>query len=393
MSRRQYVFSRIHFPVVLNSTSRANPHSHGERESIHNMAALRAEFAARKESVHEPELPAVPGAFIGQHLPETEHARVGDAAREAARAHHASHIKVLDTDHVETPDKTGSLFRKVVLSAVANPGMQPGHTQALAEPASAAFLSSRERALETGEPLKPPFHVLGIGQMLPIGERGQAVDSQVYPHAVTRLGKRFHGFIQAEARKVTPAAVLGYRNRGGRTRELPGPADTQVPKLGESEVRLLRVPPEGGTGELRALLSPPRLEAGIGRPLLKEVAVGRLQMPEALLERHTGDFLKPPVIRLLLPLGKGRACLGVAHPCLILPVTLFPHLERPVIHIADTPKGLSKGTPLGWTRVEPESVPHLHGTKSSRKTCPKQPKNNKTAIPPGPKGPGFLADQ
>jgi hypothetical protein len=61
-----------------------------------------------------------------------------------------------------------------------------------------------------------------------------------------------------------------------------------VPDLGEGEVQLLPVPLESGTGELGTLLPTLGLKTGIGCPPRKKVAVGGLQVPEALLEGDTG---------------------------------------------------------------------------------------------------------
>jgi len=106
-------------------------------------------------------------------------------------------------------------------------------------------------------------------------------------------------------------AQLGYRDRAGLACEPPGHSDAQVPDLGEGEILLASVPPEGATGELRALLPSPRLEARVGRPLLEEVAEGPLQVPEALLKGDGGNLVKPLALRLLLPASQRGARLSV----------------------------------------------------------------------------------
>src|SRR5271169_1115504 len=313
VSRRQKVLSRILVPVMEGCAPWAGPPAHGERQVLKDVLASRAASAARKEAVHEPELPAVPGAFVGQHPPELEEADVTNAPGHAPAPHHAAHVQVLDAEDAEAPDKVRRQLGKVVPAAVGDPGVQAGDPEPLAPPAAASLRAARQGALQPGQLAQTVAQVPGIGQVLPVGERGQAIDAEIYPHARPGLGKRLHGFIQAEAREVAPGTVLGYRNRAGRARELPGPADAQVPDLGESEASLASVPLEGGTGELRALLPMLRLEAGIGRPLLEEVAVGRLQVPEALLEGNAEGFLEPLAPGFPLPSRKGGARLGVGY--------------------------------------------------------------------------------
>ncbi len=364
MSRRQDVISRILVPIVEGATFGAAPGARGKRQRFDHEPAFRAAFAARKEPVHEPELPAVPGALVGEHLAEGGHAQVANAPGKAFLAHHATHIQILDADHIKASDQVGSKLGEMIPAAVAYPGVEAGNPLALAVPTAASPLTSGKDALQPAQPCELLSEMPGIGHALPVGERRQTVDAEINPHARSGPGKRFHRFVQAETRKVTPSTVLGYRNRAGRTRELPGPADAQVPNLGESEVHLLPVPPEGGTGELGALLPAPRLEAGIGRPLREEVAVGRLQVPEALLEGNTGDIAKPLTATLLFPLGKGGARLAIAHRGFILGVSVFPQTKRPVIDIPDTPESPAEGAPLGSAWVEPESVPDFHSTSA-----------------------------
>ena len=214
-------------------------------------------------------------------------------------------------------------------------------------------------------------------------------DAEIDPHALTSLGKRIHLFVQAEGHEVLPSTVLVYRNRAGLTPELPGPADTQVPNLGQTEVVLLPVPRERGTGELGSLLPVLRLEAGEGRPLREEVAEGHLQVPETLLEGDAGNLVQPDAVGFLLPSRQGGACLTIAERGFILGVTVLAQLERPIVNKADTAEGLPKETPLTGARVATEGLPHFHG-KSVSGSKTQNPSTKSTGIPPTPKGLGFL---
>src|SRR5271157_6486007 len=79
VSRRQEVLGRILVPVMAGRAPWAGPRAHGERQALDHVAALRAAPAAREEAVDEPELLAIPGAFVGQHPPKFGEADVTDA--------------------------------------------------------------------------------------------------------------------------------------------------------------------------------------------------------------------------------------------------------------------------------------------------------------------------
>jgi hypothetical protein len=162
-----------------------------------------------------------------------------------------------------------------------------------------------------------------------------------------------------------------------------------VPNLGEGEVRLLPVPLEGGTGELGALPPPLGFEAGVGRPLREEAAIGGLQVPEALLEGHAGDFPQPGRHGLLLPPGQGRARLRIVDLGLILGVTVLSERKRPVVNVPHAAKGLGQKAPLGRTRVKPEAVAGKHG-KTIKLDMSYINKNQPSAIPFRPEERRFL---
>ena len=236
-----------------------------------------------------------------------------------------------------------------------------GNHEPLAVPAATSLFSSGQDPLQSCEFGQLARQVPWIADALPGGERGQVIDAEVYPHVHARPGVRSYSFVQAEAHKVPPRTVLGYRDRAGLALELLGLAGAQVPYLGKPEVALLPVPSERGTGELRALHSALRLETRVGRPLLKEVTVGRLQVPEALLEWDTGNLVQPPALGLLLPSRQRGAGLLIANLGFVPGVTFLSQTKRAVVNMANTPKRLPERPALAGARIASEGDPHFHG--------------------------------
>src|ERR1700722_9597936 len=390
-SLRQNIPCRVQIPVVEAAAPGASPASDIERQNLGDMSAFRAAFAARKEVVHDLQLLAVPGALVGEHPAEGRQSNIRNTPGELPVERHALHIQILYAEDIVASHQVGGQLGKMVPAAVGNACVQKGNPELLAPPAAASLRAAGERPLEDSQFSPRCGQMPWIGHKLPVGKGGQSVDAEIYPHALASLGKRVHLFVQAEGHEVLPSTVLGYRNRAGLTPELPGPADTQVPSLGQTEVVLLPVPRERGTGELGVLLPVLRLEAGVGRPLREEVTVGRLQVPEGLLEGDAGNLVKPGKLGFLLPSRQGGASLPIADRGFVLVVTVLSKLKRPIVDEADTAKGLPEHTLLADARIATEGLPHFHG-KSVSPSKIQKPSIKSTGIPPSPEGLGFLPD-
>ncbi len=340
VSLRQNVSCCVFLPVVERATFGARPGSDLKRQALGNKVAVRAAFAARKESVHEPELLSIPGALVGEHLAEGVHADIRNGPGELPVEHHIPHAQVLQTKDIEAPDERRGHLRKVVLPAIGDLTVQLGNFEPLPMPAAASLPSSGKGPLVPSQLGKLRGQEPRIGDALSIGKRRHMGNTEIYPHALASLGKRLHVFIQAKGHEVLPSTVLCYRNRAGLTRELPGPADAQVPHLGQTQVVLLPIPRERGAGELGRLLPVLRLEAGKCRPLLKEAAEGGLQVPESLLKWNAGNLTKPEVVGLFFPSGKGCAQLPVTGRGLVCSETIISKPKCLVVNEAHTTKRL-----------------------------------------------------
>ena len=240
VSLRQNIACRVPVPVMDAAALVARPGSDLKRQRLGHMVAIRAASAAGKEAVDEPELLAVPGALVGEHLAEGGQADVRNRPSELPVEHHVPHAQVLQAEDIVSPHKACGLLCKVVPAAVGDLKVHLGTLSPLAMPAAPA--------------------------LNPAGERRHVGNAEIDPRAPARLRKRIHVFVQAEGHEVLPSTALGYRNRAGLTPELPEPADTQVPNLGQTQVVVLPVPRERATGELGSLLPVLRLEAGERRP-------------------------------------------------------------------------------------------------------------------------------
>src|SRR5690606_13009238 len=136
-------------------------------------------------------------------------------------------------------------------------------------------------------------------------------------------------------------AVAGNGNRGGLTRQIPGPTNRQrIFGLGQKQLSVAVFEPRAG--ELRRLTLPLAFKPGISGPTFKEVLERGLLVPKALLQRHTADVAQKRKVRVFLQSCQLRTGRRIPDFLLTLLEGIGAIAKDRVIDKTHTPKGPGK---------------------------------------------------
>lgn len=366
---------------MVGATLGAIPLSHVESQAFKPVAADVAGLAAGPEAVNLAKSLAIPLGLVLQHPGSHADPSIRKALGHTVVLNHAPEVEVFDIDVVESANKFSGHLVQAVLSAVRDSGLNPGNPKALPMPPPATFYPAGQDALVSGQFALLLSQVSGVGDSLPVGERSQPRQPEVNTHGLAGLGQLLNGLVKAKSHKVAPSAVLGYRDRAGAALKLSAPTDVEPAELGYCKVAVHGIPLKGRNRVLCGLLASLGFEARVAAALREEVGVGRLEMPEDLLERHATDFIEPGRLFLLLEFGQERRGLMVAD-LLAGAVGVAAELETPVVDEPDAAKGPGQNLLLVGSGVEPEAETHLHINSLAHVSQVVKAKGKEVALPP-----------
>jgi len=312
--RGQNVLRSVVVSVVLCAASFATPSARAEIETIANESASAAGLAARVPAIDLHELASVPAALVLQLPCKLGPSGVADAPRQRPIADHPTDVEIFDDDRLVFANEPSAQLVEMVPTAVGNTGMQARQLESslLSVPGSflGASITTRERALAR----QLSVVMAGVGDVLAGGERHQTAQSDVEADGSLELQQWFDRRVVAEDRHVPATCSIEAYGDTGRLDAIgqrARPADHQR-RHHLREIDLAVLHSEGATCVDRRspVVSP--LEAGVLRALREEVGVGRLKVPQRLLQRHTRDLVQERQLFGPLPRGQHAILLGVA---------------------------------------------------------------------------------
>ena len=138
-----YVLTCVVVSIVVCLARRAIPFLHAEHHVGVDITTVVAAFRGREETIRKADFLPIPIRLVFQH--PAKHAEAGTTHRlgETTIFNHASHVQVLDTEHVKLTDEPSGQLVEAVLAAVSDVCLKPGHFQLLRLPAITAIRSSR----------------------------------------------------------------------------------------------------------------------------------------------------------------------------------------------------------------------------------------------------------
>jgi hypothetical protein len=356
----QNVLRGIFISVMDHATTRANPTPNRQRHLCSDLPTMRAALTRGIPAVNLSKRLAVPVTFVFQIELEYAKPSVTDALGEAVVLDHAAHVQILNANHVKAFDQISRDFVQVIASRVGNVGVDASNFKLLSFPASATLFASRENPLRFRQALLMLAGVLGIANSFAIGQRGEAIDSQVHADTQTGLWQRLERFIQNECRKVAPSAVLGYRDRAWIAFERSRPTDVEPAQTSNLQTARTRVPFKAGTGVLGGLITVLAAEVWVLGTFVKEVAESGLQVSKCLLRWNARDFVQPQGRFLLLQDSQCRTRAFVADGLPFGVIAVGSQAQTPVVHESASAECASKDFLLLKTGIKPELEPELH---------------------------------
>ena len=375
MSRRKYVRRRIHVAVVLGLALLAGPPALGQVQLGLDPTAAATALGRGVEALDHPDLlgtaagASVPLRLVAELADHLAPARVADGLGQRAVADHVLDGEVLHHNHIIFPNEPGRELVEEVLPPPPHPRVEAGHLPAGLLPIRAPLHLAAEvplRPLELGEvaPQVPGVPALPYPPEVVHGDRhvGQAkVNADATLGSRVGLGVDHH----SEGHEVAARAVARDRDGLGGRGKWPAPPDLERGlHLGEQNeglpLRAAVAEPVPARGVLGALLAAPGLEAGEPGFFSEELLVGRVEVPERLLDGHAGDLVQPRVVVGLLEGGEPLGGVAVREGDVLVVVGVAPEPERPVERKPGAPKLTGKHLCLLASREETVAVPGVH---------------------------------
>lgn len=264
---------------ALHAVELADTHGHCRMDVPTSGATLRA----WEEPVGDSDLFTVPHRLVFEHGAEDSKAGAADVLCERRQLDHSSNVQIFNAQDIELSNEPGGELVQRVLTSVRDAGVYLSYPQALTLPPLTFRFAACQHLLGASKPLGILRRVPRVGDPCPVGQSCQPRDSQVDPDRPSGLGERVLHLVEAKRHKVSPGAVLGYRDCGGSACELATPLDVKATDFGKGEVAVYRIPFESTGSELGGLSPVLALKARELRALSKEIGVSRLEVPQRLL--------------------------------------------------------------------------------------------------------------
>jgi len=375
MSCRQNVRCRVKVTVQHCATALTSPGPGAQLERRNYPLTLSTALSRWLKTVDNFEFASAPGALVSEHAPEFSEAGVSNRAGQTPIAHHAAHIEVLDCDRTEPANQiSGSLIEKV-LARISDSGVEPCHFEPLPCASPAPVLAPAQDAAGAAQFAQSLVQRLERLDLFTTAQDRQRFQAQIDTDRGLIPGQGSPRLIDSKSDKVAACAVLGYRNSAGSCFYHPRPANPQPADLSEREIAVLLIPVKSRSGKLRTLFITLGPEVRITCAACKEVSIGLLEMPQALLEGYAGDFTQESVLGRPLPLEERGAALAVGGAFASLFEGSASVLQSPIIGPPHTAKELCKRMLLAGGGVKPEAVIDLHKRKT---ICSKEHYQQKT---------------
>ena len=118
VSRPQNIPGCVFISVVDRTTFRARPLPNCQRQRLQYVAACRAPFTTREESVNFLQGLPISLAFVSQHPARSSERGISKMFCQMPVADHTSHIQVLNTDDIKTPHEISCDLMQVIGSGI-----------------------------------------------------------------------------------------------------------------------------------------------------------------------------------------------------------------------------------------------------------------------------------
>lgn len=369
----QDILGGIDVAVVLNTAAGTVPVADVLRHRFHHMPTLRTGFAARKEAIHLHQGAPVPAGFVLQLPDQLAPCRIGNGSAVSLTPQHPLHAQVLDGDQLVLLDQPCRELVQVIPAGVGNLGVDTGNPFTRLLAIARTLLLLAQPLLRLGQSSAVAVEATRVLDRLAFTGDQQALEPQVNTNAALDWRELLNGVIvHQQGHMPTPSRRKADRHggRGATFRNLPTPTDRQrLRALGQKQLPI--APAESRAAELCRAAIALLLEGRVFRLLGEEVGERRLEMPQRLLQRDTGDLIEELKIVLLLPDGEHGTGLGVGDRLVLRCPGCAASIQRSVVnqtHAAQRPA--QERLLLGrWVKAVAECSLHSYTLQDEGNSC------------------------
>lgn len=351
---------------------------------------MNTTFARREKPINLLDMATIPLTLVVEFPHKLRPASVANGLGKAMVLYHPLDIQVLNSNQLVRFYQLPAKLVSKVAALVGYLLVQLSHLQPGLIPAFTAFLSFAQLALVSGKTAFGLAQVLGIRESLPVTGNGKVLKSQVKADLPTLIDRGINFLLHLNRGEILTALGSRYgkvfHNAFNQAvQDNLDPTDFGNVQLVTVNLETLREP----AGLLTVLL----FEVREFSPLIKEVAIGGIEVAKCLLRSLRIHIFEPVVISLLFEFGKLQGSTVVGQALAGFGVGINALTKEVVVHKAATAKLLRQLVLLLIIRVNPVLVSafDIHSYKYITNCVRKQicSKEKKSPYIPGLKPLGF----
>jgi len=340
------------------------------------MSTFGTQFTAWEPTIYLLDRLSVTNAFVFQLLDGHSDAGIVQTSSKVVVFNHASKVQVFDVNGVKSFHKVCGEFVDGILATIRDLLMDLRNRKLGFLATVRSFCLPGKSALKQCKALGMSRSIFRICNAFAIGKRCKPGNAEVNTNRFTRLFKVDIGNFHDKGNMVLTGRIPANYQAGRIGGEISGPFDFDGANLGKLQCSRGKIEGKCRFHVFSRLVAIFPFECGISGSLLKEVQERRLEMPQRLLEWHTGNIIQPRESGISLEFSKIFAGFWVSNSKAIFPA-LGTKIQTPVVYKPRATKGLSKQDFLLFGRVDSavETKSHdLTKIKPTAKGCRHDPK-------------------
>ena len=358
----QNVTCRIDVPIQDQRTTFTPEYPFTQRHRRLHLPTARARFAAWQPAIHDNYPTIMPTRLVLEHRPQLRPGRITDRAGQTVIPKQVGDRQILDHDRLVLTNEPSTHLVKEITPPINDPSMDPSHPRPCLGPVVGTSLFAGQSALrlDQRDTLAPLMSGVGnrpvhVRQTRDRPGQGEQTTHPSIDADLTVIGWPAWHCDLHEYRHVPSASWIprhGHRGRHRTRWEWTRPANRQ--RFGH--LRQCELPvtvAEAGTGVLRrcpGLLA--RFEPRIAGSPVEEAGECLLQVPQALLQRHTGHHVQKRQVLAAFPTSQQSRRLGIAGTALLTAPRCGSGFQSHVVHEPDTTEGPRQRCRLTFGGIE-----------------------------------------
>ncbi len=304
----------------MNSiTFGALPFSILESQSVIDVPAAITSLAGWKKPIKFANRTTVPFAFVLEHVDKLIPSGVRDRFGKTVIPDHVSNSQVFNMYRLVIADKFFACLMKKITALIRNFLMLHSKPMYCFTSGIRIFLLPGYRALKSFKPFLSLAEIFRAFHRFAVRSGEECLDTEVNADFIASIFRLRHFNFAEDGGIVSTRSAAGDGNR--LHYPLNGSVDFYLNPLRSRDVKSI-IQKRPSLGNRKRLRISTFLKPGKFSSTVKEAAVGKIKMPETLLQGLGIYFSEPAILLLLLELGEHSRCIMVVQP-LLLVVLMF----------------------------------------------------------------------